>query len=227
MMLLFFISQYFFLQSPLFNYRELEIEGANRVKESLIESHLGLQGTDSFLSLSPNDLEQNLSDLHRLKAATVTLDFPGRVQVQVAERRPAFFAAFRGEKQAWYSVDSEGIILEEVPTPAEGHKFFLSHTVREGQKVRPKDLEVVRFFQDQLKGELKKRVRVVNISQTRQLALKVVLGKNPVWVRLGRPEKLEYKLFLLNELLRQLDSEKDDIRSIDLRYSAPVVTKRG
>jgi hypothetical protein len=98
--------------------------------------------------------------------------------------------------------------------------------VRATTRVRERDLQVVRFFQDNLKGSLKEQVKAINIDDERHVALKVAFGKQPIWVLLGRPEKLQYKLFLLRELLEQLKAEKDQIRSVDLRYSAPVVRKR-
>lgn len=225
MMLLFFVSQYFFFQSPLFQFREVQVDGNQSVQDSIVEEKLGLSSDISYWNLSPESLKETLSSIHHLESAEVSVAFPGRVKVQVAERKPAFSVAFRKDQKQWYSVDQSGVILKTTK-PEEGLKFLLPHPVKGGVSVRAKDMQVVRFFQDHLDGPLGKRVRAINISKSRQVALKVLIGKRPVWVRLGRAEKLEYKLFLLNELLSQLSKEKVDIRSIDLRYSAPVVKMR-
>jgi cell division septal protein FtsQ len=223
---LFLVSQYFFMQSPLFHFREVKIVGSNRVAESLIKAKLGLVAEANYWNMSGDSLEVNLESLHRLANADVRFTFPGEVDVRVAERQPSFFVAYRRDANKWFSSDGTGVILE-ASKPSEGNlKFFLCHPVKGGMKVRPRDLQVVRFFQDSLKGDLRKQVRAINIGKNREITLKVAHGKEPLWVRLGRPERLEYKLFLLGELLAQISKEKVDVRSIDLRYSAPVVTKR-
>ncbi|HIB66955.1 MAG TPA: FtsQ-type POTRA domain-containing protein [Phycisphaerales bacterium] len=222
MMLLFFVSQYFFLQSPLFQFREIKIEGNNHLESAVFEEKLSLSPSFSYWNLSPESLEESLTSLHRLEDASVSVDFPGQVNVKVSERKPSFFVAYRRDQKHWFSVDETGVVLEG-QQPKSGLKFLLPHPIKGGTKVRPKDMQVVRFFEDHVDGPLGKQIRAINISNTRQVSLKVLIHKRPVWVRLGRPERLEYKLFLLSELLGQLAKEKVEIKSIDLRYSAPVV----
>lgn len=223
---LFFVSQFFFLKSSLFSFRELEVKGASSVDTVDIEKKLGLSDSSTYWDLSEGSLLANLQSLHRLNGATVSVEFPGRVQVMVSERKPSFFVAYRRDARKWFSVDSDGVVLD-IDKPQKGAlKFYLPHPVKGGTQVREGDLQVVRYFQDQLSEDLKKRVRAINISNGQLLALKVIVGKRPVWVKLGRAEKLGYKLFLLQQLLTQLSKEKSIITSIDLRYSAPVVRKK-
>ena len=71
------------------------------------------------------------------------------------------------------------------------------------------------------------KIRAIKLGVTGEVAFRMKYGNDNIWVRLGRPEKLQYKLFLLNELLAKLEKEKSKVESIDLRYSAPVVKKSG
>lgn len=201
----------------------MEIKGSERVADDVIESTLGLTGDTSYWDMSASSLEQNLTSLHGLEQATVAVVFPGRVEVQVSEREPDFYVAYRGKAKNWFSVDSKGKVIDGEKPPKGSLRFLLPHPVKDGIQVREKDLQVVRFFQDQLSEELAKRLQVVKISQKRHISLRVRVGKNRVWARLGRPERLQYKLFLLGELIRQLGRQKAEVKSIDLRYSAPVV----
>lgn len=225
LMFLFFVSQFFFLKSALFEFHEIKVEGAESVSESMVLEKLGLGDSKSYWDLSAASLEENLEGVHRLEKATVELVFPGRVEVSVTERQPSFYVTYRKKANKWFSSDASGVVLKNEYPPEGAIKFILPHPVKDGIHIRKKDLQVVRFFQDSLSPELRKTVRAINIGKKRQITLKVLLGKSPVWVRLGRPEKLEYKLFLLSRLMRQLVKDKAEIRSIDLRYSAPVVRK--
>ena len=225
LVMLFLLTQFYFMRSPLFEFRELEISGAVSVSEEAIESKLALPEKANFWEISPQSLQANLASLHRLEAADVKVTFPGRVQIQVEERKPSFFVATVNNTNSWYTVDKGGMILESSSPNSRSLRFLLSYPVRNASQVKEKDLQIVHFFQDHLDEVLKKKVRVIKISQDQEVALRVNHGAETIWVRLGRPEKLPYKLFLLQELTTQLAKEKDKILSIDLRYSAPVVRK--
>ena len=226
LILLFFVTQFFLLQSPLFQFQSVEIEGADLISETQIEKKLALNEEASYWELSPDSLTTSLTGVHQLASADVSVSFPGRVEVRVQERTPDFLVAFRKNTKKWYSADEGGIVLEKIPAKENSLKFLVDHPVKGGTQVRETDMQVVRFFQQNLTPELRKDVRAINIGQNRDISLKVLFGSQPIWVKLGRPEKLDYKLFLLSELMTQLGPNKSGILSVDLRYSAPVVRKR-
>ena len=224
LVLMFLVSQFYFLQSPLFQFNQIEIEGASKVSEDKIESRLGLREHTSFWDVSTDSLQENLSSLRMLQHAQVDLEFPGRVSVTISERKPSFLAAYIGNTKEWYSMDSEGLALESLKPTGEALRILLPYPVRTRTQVRASDLYVVKFFQENLSDKLRERVTAVKINQTHDVALRLKYGGKSIWVRLGRPEKLEYKLFLLSELISKLKRDgATSIESIDLRYSAPVV----
>ncbi|MFA5507789.1 MAG: FtsQ-type POTRA domain-containing protein [Vulcanimicrobiota bacterium] len=222
---MFLISQFYFLQSPLFEFSEVTVEGETKLSPTQIESSLGLADQATFWDVSRDTLEQNLLFMHRLESARVEFTFPGRVQVIVNERKPAYFGAFIGNTGDWYTVDADGVVLEPAKATVKHPRILLPYPMRPGASVRQSDLQVMRFFQDNLKGSLQEQVRAIKINTNGELAFRMRYGDNNIWVRLGRPEKLPYKLFLLQELMVKLEHEKSTVESIDLRYSAPVVKK--
>lgn len=222
---MFLVSQFYFLQSPLFQFNEVVIEGTEELTESDIESKLGLGNETSFWDVSDESLQQNLLFMHRLSDADVEMSFPGRVSVMVQEREPAYYAAFIGNTNSWYSIDGDGVILDDAQASSEHLRILLSHPVRPGGQLRKSDLKVIRFFQDNLKGNLREQVMAIKLGETGEVAFRMKYAGKSIWVRLGRPEKLQYKLFLLQEMMTKLAAEKSSVSSIDLRYSAPVVKK--
>ena len=220
---MFVVSQFYFLQSPLFQFNDVQIEGEKSVSEEDIESNLGLAETTSFWDVSDVALEENLMMMHRLREAQVDRSFPGRVSVTVSERKPAYFAAFIGNTKTWCSIDSDGVVLDETQANGDHLRILLSHPVRPGGQVRSSDLKAIRFFEDNLKGKLREQILAIKLGANGEVAFRMKYGGNPIWVRLGRPEKLSYKLFLLQERMVKLTNDKSAVESIDLRYSAPVV----
>lgn len=226
LMMLFFVSQYFFLQSPLFEHQTISVNGNESLSLSTVEERLGVKEGMNFWELSESSLEENLKALHLVDEARVSLVFPGEVRVNVSERKPSFFVAQKTSAPKWFSADQDGVVLKSAAPKDDALKIFLPHPVKDGTKVRTDDLQVVRYFQDRLSSNLRSSVRAIEIDQGQQLSLKTMVGKDPVWVKLGRAERLEYKLFLLSELITQLGKEQATILSIDLRFSAPVVKKK-
>ena len=224
---MFLISQFYFLQSPLFQFNSVEVEGATKVSAKDIEEMLDLGATTTFWDVDDSGLEQNVMFLHKLEQADVELSFPGRVEVTVSERQPAYYAAYIGNTSSWYTVDTNGVVLESAPATVKHLRVLLPHPVRPGANVRSSDLKVIRFFQDNSKEPLRNQIRAIKLGVTGEVAFRMKYGNGNIWVRLGRPEKLQYKLFLLSELLSKLEKEKSTVESIDLRYSAPVVKKSG
>lgn len=223
---LFCVAQFYFMQSSLFQIRELEIDGSEHLSESAIKSKLGLGLHENYWDVNSYSLQENLASLHTLERAEVAVSFPSRVKVVVQERQASFFAAFHGNTKTWFSVDGDGVVLESFKPDKKGLKMVLPYPLKAGIQIRETDLQLIRFFQDQLTGDLENRVKALKIRQDGSLALKTVFSKRSIWVKFGRPERLQYKLFLLKELLRQLGHEKAELASVDLRYSTPVVKKR-
>ena len=220
---MFLVTQYFFLNSPLFQVRDVVVNPSAGVSEEEIRSRLSLTESSNFWRLSPSSLESDLLGHHLLSGADVDVSFPGRVVVNVSERTPSFYVAYRGKSKAWFSVDDNGVVLESVKPLKKQLKFLLARPLKKGSLLSAAELDIVRYFQESLSPSLSKRLRDVKIRKNLDLSVKLSFQNRYIWARLGRPERMTYKLFLLEKLLAQLATQKEQIKSIDLRYSAPLV----
>lgn len=223
LMMLFFVSQYFFLQSTLFQVSDVVVEGNEVVPLDSIMANLGLSEHTRFWEVNPVGLKGSVLELHRLQDAEVSMAFPGRVRVKVQERAPSFSAASLDDENKWYAVDQDGVILNQRAPEKGGFRVMLDRPLRLGAQLSAKELEVILYFQQSLKPTLRDRLRTVKLNKRHEVALKISFKNKYLWVQLGRAEKLSYKLFLLEELLTQLKREQAQVASVDLRYTAPVV----
>lgn len=220
---LFLVTQYFFFGSPLFQVRDVIVNSSPRVSEKEIRSRLSLSDSSSTWAVSKSSIEMDLTGHPLLKDAQIDVVFPGRVTVSVSERKPRFYAAYHGTTEVWYSVDEEGVVFESVKPLKNQVKFLLSRPLKVGSRLSPSELEIIDYFQKELSPKLGQRFRDVKITKSLDLAIKLSFQNRDIWVRLGRPERMTYKLFLLEKLLAQLAPQTEQIESIDLRFSAPLV----
>ncbi len=223
---LFAVSQFFFLQSSLFVVRDITVEGHAKTDKKTILQAMGLGDEARYWTLSPTDLAREVLELHQLESANVQVLFPSRVSVTVRERKPAFSVASIGRSQHAFLVDKDGVILGEGKPPAGFVKMIVDRPLKLGGQLTNDELEVATYLHSHLTPTLAKRLDRIKFSKRGDVALRIRYGKDGFWVRLGRPEKLSYKLVLLEELIASLKAESADFASIDLRYSTPVVRKK-
>lgn len=223
---LFAVSQFFFLQSSLFVVRDITVEGQKKTDKKTILQAMGLGEDARYWSLSPNDLTNEVLELHQLESASVEVLFPSRVSVTVRERQPVFSVASIGKSQHAFLVDKDGVILGAGKAPAGAVSMVVDRPVKLGGQLTNDELEVATYLQTHLRPTLAKRLERIKFNKRGDVALRIRYGTGGFWVRLGRPEKLSYKLVLLEELIASLKAESADFASIDLRYSTPVVRKK-
>ncbi len=220
---LFAVSQYFFFNSQLFQVHEVEITGNRAVSEPDLVEALGLGSREGYLGISSDLLRERLLLLDRVQEADVELQFPGRVRAQVTERIPRYSAAYQHAPEVWYAVDGQGVVLGQKVPDKGGWRILVPRKLKSGALLSEAEQKIVTELQGRVSQSLRQRLIVIKINQRSEVALKISFKDQPLWVRLGRPEKMEYKLFLLEQLLQQLRSEATEIELIDLRHSAPVV----
>ncbi len=220
---LFAVSQYLFFSSPLFEVREVQFSGQQSLSRGELETALGLPLGSSLFEISEKLLSERVGLHHKVQDAEVSVIFPGQVQVRVTERQPRYSVAYIHDASSWFAVDNEGVVLmEKEPAPG-GWRVLLSRKVKDGLRLTPAESRRIDELRDKIPEDLRARLEVLRLEGRQEVSLKIRYKDRPLWVRLGRTEKLEYKFFLLSQLLQQLVSEQAVLETIDLRHSGPVV----
>lgn len=221
---LFAVSQFFFLQSSMFLVREVSVKGEKEIAEASILEAMGLRKDATYWDLSPKNLRTDILDeVNGLEAAKVEVVFPGRVAVKVAERKPIFTVSSLARTKHPFTVDRHGVVVAEGSAPNGSLKVILERNVKVGGLLSADELEVCTYLKSHLRPALAKRLDHVRFDNRGEVTLHLAYRDGKVPVRLGRAEKLTYKLVLLEELLASLQSESAEVVSIDLRFSAPIV----
>ncbi len=114
------LSLVFLLYAPIFNIKDIEVEGSSRyTSEKIIEASGIIYGENGFrkLRLKPEgilelrllDSEEKINQLPYVKACTVKIYFPDRVNIQITEREPAAYIVYFDN---YLTVDANGYVLE-------------------------------------------------------------------------------------------------------------------
>lgn len=222
---LFSISQFFFLQSSMFVVRDVSVKGQTTVKESAIRKAMNVKKDARYWELSPIGMQADILNLHGLESAQVDLVFPGKLDITVAERQPLHTVAMASKPRETFTVDKEGVVLAKGSAGPKSLTVLLDRLPKVGGRINPDELEIAGFLQSHLSTSLRARLVSVSFDGRDEVTLRVKYRDGSVPVRLGRGEKLGYKLFLLEELLASLKSESAQVLSIDLRFSTPIVRK--
>jgi cell division septal protein FtsQ len=220
---LFAVSQFFFLQSSMFVVRDVTVHGQKGVSETSIRKALDLGSGSRYWDLSADVLQANLLELNGLQSADVEVRFPGRVQVQVAERKPVFTAASIARSRHRFAVDADGLVLSAGQAPGGSLEIVVDRELKVGGRLSVTEMEVSNYLRAHLRPAVAQRLDRVSFDGRGDVSLRIKYRDAKIPVRLGRPEKLSYKLFLLEELLASLKAESADVVSIDLRFSTPIV----
>lgn len=220
---LFVVSQFFFAQSSMFKVQDVRVTGSTKFPESAVLAAMDLGPESTFWDLSAERLESNILDLHGVESAEVTVAFPNRVDVRVSDRQPLFTVSSLATTRQPFSVDKTGLILGRGEAPPGSLRLVIERDVRAGGRLSGNELEVALYLKDHLRPFLLQRLGQVRFDERGEVTLMVSYQSAKIPVRLGRAERLSYKLFLLEELLASLKAESAKVVSIDLRFSTPIV----
>jgi cell division protein FtsQ len=220
---LFVVSQFFFLQSSMFEVRDVSVKGESKISEGMILAALGLEEGTRYWELSAPNLQANVLEINGLESAQVEVAFPGRVSVSVAERKPIFTVSSSARTRQPFAVDRFGVVISKGAAPDGSLRIVLDREIKVGGLLSADELEVCSYLRSHLRPAIASRLESVRFDNHGDVTLRIAYRNGKIPVRLGRPEKLSYKLFLLEELLASLKAESAEVLSIDLRFSNPIV----
>lgn len=220
---LFAVSQLFFMQSSMFTVRDISVKGESAVSEGVILAAMGLPEDASYWDLSAQNLQADILELNGVESAKVDVAFPGRVSVSVAERQPIFTVCSIARTKQPYAVDKFGVVVSEGKAPDNALRVVIDREVKVGGLLSADELEVATYLRSHLRPAIASRLESVRFDDRGDVTLRIAYRHGKIPVRLGRPERLSYKLFLLEELLASLKAESAEVVSIDLRFSNPIV----
>ena len=100
------------LASPIFEVREVRVEGAVYTDEEvLVDIVADIEG-DPVLLVDLKAIEERLEEVAWVEQARVRTDFPHTIVIDIRERQP--LATFQGSDEQWRVIDVQGRVLDVI-----------------------------------------------------------------------------------------------------------------
>ena len=218
------------LGSSLFAIDVVDVEGAVYTDADLLSSVVDdLQGSP-ILTADLRGAEERLESDPWVREARISMDFPHRVLVEVAERRP--LAAFRGADGLYRVIDLDGRVLSAI----EGKPVDYVEITGTGPDLEPGADSGGAYrgaaqLVNALPPAVRPRVSSLGVTESGEITMLLdarptggddPVEPTPISVVFGRPENYQEKLVaLLNELERH---EPGEISAVDVSTGSPIVS---
>jgi cell division septal protein FtsQ len=208
---------------PIFRLHELVVTGNTRVTRDEIVARADVDPRENVWLLQPREIERQIEAIPYIRSAHVHRRPPGRIWIDVSERRPE--ACVRDAAGHEFQVDDDLRVLEEVCTPEVGLTFDLRGILEgAGPGTFVHDPELVALAADARSLAQGDRYREFSHDGYGQLQATMQDG---IEIRFGDDDDLAQKQRLIAPILAELGPRTASVRAVDLRApSTPVVQFR-
>ncbi len=188
-------SLYYF--TGIFYVKEIEVTGCNHLNPDYIRALSGISTETRFFGVNGGEVEKALKSEFWVESVTIKRKLPLKLILQVKERTPWASVTMIGRL---FSVDSSGIVLEELPAPDPALPMILglsSRPVTPGDSVDDEIFATCRGVLQSLPQALHARFASLASTPSREVTLVTLEGMQIIY---GTPTDEQTK----NEAIRAL-----------------------
>lgn len=217
--LLIALAMFILIGSPLFEIRQITVEGNEFFSGRKIVAVSGIELNTNIFKVNLAEAVDRLKTMPMLKEAHITRDLPSRIVIRVIERKPVAFLPSAG---GFILVDAEGVYCRDGKIGEASLPVITGPSVSippAGQVIKDNDLQIALKVINSLPGELAGDLSEIHVDKHKGVVLYTLGG---IQCRLGPPEDLIRKGSVLGQVLGRLEGKK--IEYIDLSIAGfPVV----
>lgn len=204
-----------FLLSPVFNIKNIEVTGNNKISSDTIKSLLQIDDNTNIFRLSYKNISEMIKKNAYIKSVKVNKILPSTLRITVAERKPSFQLEFGS---SYVLIDDEGYILEILKNARENMPKITGYETSE-ELIIPGN----RLCQNDLK-KLDVALKIINIAKNYELSdiiTTIIFDDNDEYslyiesesknVHLGKNVDFEIKMLYTKEILSRTKGEEGDI----------------
>ena len=209
------------ISAPLLKLEEIEITGLKKLDRLDILDAMGLKKGQCTLNISPERVARRLRKLPAVREASLSVELPGRIVVNIVEREPAAIVKCGDQN---IQMDLDGILFSGVIPDEKGVLPLLTglcdSNPRKGDPVAARSLEQIRELLsaiDSSKSWLSETA--INECRWSENGFTLVLGERAVPVDIGK-DLFEQKIVKLRKVINTLNERDwtDLVTRIDLDY---------
>ncbi len=213
------------LCSPLFDIKNIEVEGNSKLSKERVISVSTLQTHTNIFKFNPNVIKEKIKEIAYVNNVEVTRKLPSTVKITIDERQPKYMLQFA---DSYVYINNQGYMLEisneklELPILI-GFTTDLSN-IKAGNRINVTDLKkmdmVIKIYEAIKSNGLGEIVSKIDISNDKNYA--IILETEGKTVYLGDCTELNTRILYLKSILETVPGKSGEIfLNIDLNSQEP------
>ncbi len=213
------------LCSPLFNIKNIEVEGNSKLSNERIISISTLQTHTNIFKFNSKLISEKIKENAYVNEAKITRKLPSTVRITIDERQPKYMLQFA---DSYVYINNQGYMLEisneklELPILI-GFTTDLSN-IKAGNRINVTDLKkmdmVIKIYEAIKSNGLGELVNKIDISNDKNYA--IILENEGKTVYLGDCTELNTRILYLKSILETVQGKSGEIfLNVDLNLQEP------
>ena len=213
----------FFVYVPFFTLKEVKLIGAERLTVEDILKIGDIYIGEPIFELETDNVTKRLSNDLRIESVTVRRIVPSTIEVTLKERKPLATIVCN---YGYLDLDKSGKIIDSYKDLREMKIPMIT-----GAQVQDK------YIGDDVDDDLVKKIleflQKLNSESLNKLSEVAIVAadyivaytdtERAVQIRIGKLERMDEKAHLVEDFLRDLDTNPHDVEYVDFNYTAPFI----
>lgn len=216
--------------SPLFNIKNIKVEGNELITENEIISLSQIQKGENTFKLSKNKIIKQIKENTYVENVVIERKLPSNVIIKIEERKPAYLLEYAG---SYVYVDKKGYMLEintqKLDLPILQGAYTTTENFEPGNRMCVEDLEklsaVYKIMEVALANEIANIITRIDIENEQNLKL-IIESKEKV-AYLGDSSNLMEKIPIIKKIMEEEEGKAGEIFvNMDLNKENPMFRER-
>jgi len=222
------VGLYFFIHSPVFNIKYINVSGTNVLEEEYVLSLSQVRTGQNIMKIKKEEIIKRISVHPFVKDVQVKRRLPNTLEIEIIERKPVGLLVCQ---DGFIQVSEEGYFLSLVHDIGDYTLPVISGVSLDelpgpGQLINNAGLKVALQIIKESPASLLENIVELNIKNENHILAYTLEG---IEIRLGSMDNISEKLTDLEQIIEDfkkngIDGEK--IEYLDLRFVGPPVVKR-
>lgn len=209
----------FLFMSPVFNIKEININGNKRIDSNEIISLSQIHNDENIFKISKNSVKESIKENPYIDSVEIKRKLPNKIEIQIIERTPKYMIEFGN---GFVYLNEQGYMLEisanNISIPIlTGYSTSLNE-LNPGNRLNSDDLEklatVIKIMDSAELNEIDTLITKINISDKENYVLE--LSNKGKVVYLGNGTSINDRILILKEILTKEEGHNGEVFINDL-----------
>lgn len=220
----------YFLLSPFFNIKEIEISGNKKITDEEVISLSQIQLDENIFKVIKSNVEKNIKQNAYIENVKIKRELPTKVTITIEEREPSYIIAFAN---AYAYINNQGYFLEiskdKLELPIITGYSTNEEDIQTGRRLCIEDLQklddVLQIMKSAESNEIANLITKINISDKQNYILE--LNSEKKTVQMGDISNLSTKMLYIKSIIEQNKKIEGEILvNTDLSNKGAIFRKK-